>query len=574
MWRKRSHYTRGRSGLCNRFDEAEAAVLRGAVKVIGVALCIAASVTSAGAAPTVRCGLADLSKLTRKVYVQTGGTDVNGCGTSVSNACKTVQQGIRECDGVGCGVLVRYGKYELPATIELVGGVSLYGSCEFEVDASSPLTRYRSVILAPPDGKPAISATGITTTTVLHGFNVLGSDARTPGAPSIVMLVKDSKGSTPADKLFLQFNQFVGGSGAAGADRQSPGRSPTAQSGSAGVTSWRGRPDPNSRKYCTAVDRDCANSSHSPGGRSASGQANGGNGGFMLLRWTSTYSYNCDWTDSGGQAGQGEHGGAGGIGASYPGAKCAFKYTPANGGTGETPTAAGSCAGQGGKASPDYAGLFDPQSSTWTPTQGGQGENGGSGSGGGGGGGGGSCIATGGGATDPYVWFAQGGGGGAGGQGGRGGPGGQQGGASFPLFLIRSPLAAYSNTFIPGPGGNGGKGGDGGLGGYGGGGGKGGQGGFDTVDGYACPGTGGNGGGGSQGGAGAGGAGGNGGPSVTVAWVGNEPQTGDGNRYYKSRPGAGGRGGAGGQEGAKGCPAAGGADGTTPPPEQGHHFGQ
>ncbi len=512
MWRKRSHYTRVRSGLCDRLDEAEAAVLRGAAKVICAVVCLGVSLASANAAPAERCGPADLSELTKKVYVTSKGTDAAGCGTTAGNACKTIQQGIKECNGAGCGVLVRHGKYELQSTIELASGVSLYGSCEFEVDAATPLTRYRSVILAPPGGLPAISATGINTKTVLHGFNVLGSDAETPGAPSIAIFVKDSKGKDSSLVLLLKFNQFISGKGAPGASAQSPGRSPSpaALNGANGATSYV-----NEKRWCEQTEMNCDKYAP-PGGRSASGRENGGSGEFMHLHWQSNYNSNCDWQSSKGEQGKGEHGGEGGD-ETYPGAKCAGNYKPGDGGPGRTATVAGSCASRGGKPSPDYVGSFDTESSTWKPSPGGQGENGGSGSGGGGGGGGGSCISN---SYDrQFIWYAQGGGGGAGGQGGVGGPGGQQGGASFPLFLIRSPLQTDFSNFIPGPGGDGGRGGDGGLGGYGGAGGKGGVGRFDTVDGHSCPGTGGDGGGGSQGGAAAGGAGGNGGPSIPVAHV-------------------------------------------------------
>ncbi|HKA54359.1 MAG TPA: hypothetical protein VKJ47_11925, partial [Candidatus Binatia bacterium] len=75
----------------------------------------------------VTCGVADLSGLRRQIYVSPQGNDITGCGATAAGACKTIQQGIENCSGSGCGVLVRYGLYPLSTPIALADGVSVYG---------------------------------------------------------------------------------------------------------------------------------------------------------------------------------------------------------------------------------------------------------------------------------------------------------------------------------------------------------------------------------------------------------------------------------------------------------------
>ena len=153
------------------------------------------------------CGNADLSGLKSKIYVSPEGTDSVSCGKVIGRACKTIQQGIKNCAGESCGVLVRHGRYPLDATIALVNGVSLYGSCSFDAARDH---RNRSVTQAPPDGNPVFSATGINTATLLHGFVVLGSHATTLGTASIAMTVSASKGLT------IRHTKLVSGRGADG----------------------------------------------------------------------------------------------------------------------------------------------------------------------------------------------------------------------------------------------------------------------------------------------------------------------------------------------------------------------
>jgi hypothetical protein len=118
-----------------------------------------------GFSPVV-CGAADIPSLTGAVYVSPQGTDGPGCGASSASACKTIQQGVANCGGAGCGVLVLWGVYKtaeaappLPDRIALRDGVHIYGGCRFEGEADE---KYRTIVQAPDDGEPALVANAIT----------------------------------------------------------------------------------------------------------------------------------------------------------------------------------------------------------------------------------------------------------------------------------------------------------------------------------------------------------------------------------------------------------------------------
>src|SRR4051794_36626822 len=80
-----------------------------------------------GAIAAVECAHGDLSHLQKAVYVSPQGNDVAGCGQSTASACKTIQQGIANCSGESCGVLVRYGVYNTAKPINVADGVSVFG---------------------------------------------------------------------------------------------------------------------------------------------------------------------------------------------------------------------------------------------------------------------------------------------------------------------------------------------------------------------------------------------------------------------------------------------------------------
>src|SRR6185369_5893705 len=143
----------------------------------------------------ITCGDADLSGLSSKIYVSPTGADTPTCGASVVSACASIAKGIAACGPSGCGVLVRYGRYQAePATTTaLREGVNVYGGCVFE----GPTRGYRTVLQAQPaPGSPAVSAVGINKPTTVHGLVVIGKNETAAGTASIAMTVTDSKGLT------------------------------------------------------------------------------------------------------------------------------------------------------------------------------------------------------------------------------------------------------------------------------------------------------------------------------------------------------------------------------------------
>ncbi|MFO1432005.1 MAG: hypothetical protein U1F76_17995 [Candidatus Competibacteraceae bacterium] len=484
-----------------------------------------------------RCGDADLSKLASRIYVAPTGGDSPTCGASAAAPCQSIQQGIDRCNGAGCGVLVRYGRYDLTATIQLKDGVSVYGRCVFDGDVDR---NYRSTLLAPAGGQPAFNAANINTPTWLDGFFVRGSDATTPGGASIAMTVSNSAGLT------LRWIQLIGGKGADGA----PG---SRTDGGQGGNGWGPSGD-----------------TGGPGGDACGGNAQGGKGGqgadFQQVSsdtcaiWC--YCHNNNYPNSRGRDGAASGNIAGGSGKepAARGAGCDNHTDTAQDGFTGDPGKTGACALQGGTADPDIFGDFS--GGHWIPGQGNGGQTGDVGSGGGGGGSGGMAVLPG-----HDIPGRPGGGGGGGGCGGAGGTGGQQGGASIPLVLVQSAVPRSNSILIPGPGGSGGAGGMGGQGGPGGSGHSGAAGHNLHVYQWAAydvwqPGAGGTGGDGGYGGAGAGGAGGNGGPSIGIALVGTSPALPNDQGIYAGQPGAGGSKGVGGQNDSTQCKGADGADGV------------
>lgn len=488
------------------------------------------------ATAAVRCANADLSKLSKVVYVSPEvKDDTANCGQTAASPCKTINKAIEKCSGGGCAVLARYGVYD-PEVINIADGVSLYGSCIFD---ETPY-RYRSTII----GNPAIQAKGINKPTVVEGFVILGSNAMKSGEASIALTVSNSTG------LVLRENLMASGKGGNGGNGRTPepgqgqsGSNASSTAGGAGGiacvlnppagSTGRGGKGADLRPISSSCNKlrgvcDCSDRPEAP----APVGANGVNSGSI----------------SGGAGGH-----AGSAGCACEGGRARSAGTGWDGGSGRM----GAFSTQGGSPNPDTKGSFT--GTTWQPNAGGTGLAGQVGSGGGGAGPGGFSALTGSGTNrNGYA----GGGGGGGGCGGPGGTGAEQGGASVPLVLFASSVTGLgaSNTFIPGPGGQGGKGGVGAQGGRGGSGGRGFHGqqwdvtqttilGADVCKGR-IPGFGGNGGNGGQGGAGGGGAGGNGGPSFGIALVNSSPLPAGGVIIYRAQPGSGGALGTGGQNDA------------------------
>ncbi len=487
------------------------------------------------AAAAVSCAGADLSKLQSAVSVSPEGIDSSSCGQGTGSPCKTIQQAINNCKGESCGVLVRYGSYNVSAAVQLADGVSVYGSCVFNgVD-----NKYRSTIL----GRPAVRANNINKPTTLYGFVILGTSASSPGEASVAMVISNSKGLT------LSLDVVASGKGGNG----SSGTSVNGFSGAGGGFTTGNSGGAGGRACPTSPPPGITGE----GGRGADFQQLASSGCFVNCNCT-----NNNYPASIGKAGQDSGGARGGNGGERGGSGCICEGR--SGGTsGDGPTGAngnpGPCGRTGGKPNSDNKGNFN--ATVWAPSRGGSGSTGEVGSGGGGGGSGGMGVfwkpfQT----ADDYPG-KPGGGGGGGGCGGGGGNGGLQGGASIPLVLFNSSVAglANANAFMPGPGGQGGTGGTGGKGGSGGLGRIGASGHEWEISGRCngtVPGSGGKGGNGGQGGGGSGGAGGNGGPSFGIALVNSPPISANGFAIYPAQPGTGGGRGAGGQNDNSQCKGA------------------
>lgn len=432
--------------------------------------------------PPAVCGGADLTPVTARIHVSPEGSDTSSCGTSQvvdatssTTPCATIGHAIDRCRNVGngCGVLVRWGRYELDAPVALAGGIGVYGSCRFGGEADQ---QYRSTLIGAAD-KPAVTAVGITSPTVFEGFQVIAGRSQVHGSASIAMLVRSS------NQLRINHSQIVGGAGGDGANGSDGAMG--VDGGNAGGASVR-----------TAG----VSSGPSPGGTgggsvSACGAIAAGTAptvGTWVLGGagapTAGNGFSCDGrpADYPGDGGAGAPGTAGSTGA---GVAPAFSVVGALGTDGR-----------------------------WQPGAGANGIAGSAGSGGGGGSRGGGC-------EDLFNSYpgADGGGGGGGGTGGGGGGGGQQGGGSFALVLIDSTYLGQSSSLVAGLGGRGGNAGSGAPGGAGGAGAVPTTFPRNTFYGHLCPGFGGAGGAGGAGGGGSPGAAGNGGPSMAVATRGASP---------------------------------------------------
>ena len=319
-----------------------------------------------GAQPqvTATCG-ADLSALSRVVYVSTRGSDGDGCGRTSASACKTISQGIANCAAAGCGVLVRHGLYPTAVTIALRESVNVYGSCLFD---GEPERMYRTTIQAsPPAGAPAVLAASLNAPTSVQGLVVIGRDETTAGSASLAMVVRDSKGLTITGTVL---SSGKGGNGRAGNSSGSVG---SGVEGAAGPDGGKGGPS------CTA----------SP---AATPAGEGGQGGIDDMRATWNGSFTCVSSDGGGAgqpSGDGTAGGARGSQGSH-GLWCNTRPhdQPGDG----APGVDGPAGGCGAAAQPSAwsSGSFDGTS--WVASKGDDGKPGAVGGGGGGGGAGGACV--------------------------------------------------------------------------------------------------------------------------------------------------------------------------------------
>lgn len=462
-----------------------------------------------------RCADADLSTLTTLVYVAPGGATTAGCGQTVGAACGSIDLGIKTCASAasGCGVLVRWGRYELQSSLDLQDGISVIGSCRFNGEANA---QYRSVIVGATD-RSAVSAKNIVLPTRFENFLVLGGRATVPGNASIAAVV------TSSTALTMRRVQIVA---APGADGPAGGNSAHAADGGAGgvgeTAKW-------------GYGAGCGTSYGGIGGVGGAGDGSGA----VCSAAPSTHGGSSLYGGSIVASAGGIAGAMGGNGFACGGRPADDAGDGAPGGHGMV----GVC-GAAAQASPNAIGTIT-QNGVWNGGRGGSGLPGGNGGGGGGGGRGGACSDT-----ITNLWPGDGGGGGGGACGGGAGQGGAQGGASIPLLLVGSSLATQLSTVIPSVGGRGGQGGDAADGGAGGSGAAGVGVGRKSFWTHSCPGSGGAGGQGGGGGGGSGGTGGNGGPAIGVALLGSATAPTGLTAAYLGLPGAPGAGGRVGTAGA------------------------
>jgi len=169
-----------------------------------------------GATPKVSCPGVDLTGQDF-IMVSPQGTDSELCLPGYGPPCKTIAVGLSTAAFWKYrAVVVRHGLYPTSETINLNGGVNVYGSCLFDGETDR---KYRTVIQASPaPGKPAISVSGFNP--VVSGLVVIGAD-QTAGGASVAMTVANAS-------VTLSRTVLVAGNGGPAAARTPPSASATA----------------------------------------------------------------------------------------------------------------------------------------------------------------------------------------------------------------------------------------------------------------------------------------------------------------------------------------------------------
>jgi Tol biopolymer transport system component len=409
----------------------------------------------------------------------------------------TVSAALVVAAGSNKDVYVAAGTFTETSTLVLEDGVSIYGGYD-PLDWSRSDTNTTRLEVAEAT---AVSATGLTSSTVLERLEVVGANAATPGGSAYGLF------ATTSAALVVRRCELSAGAGSAGGAGFTPGGT-----GTPGGAGSLGQPG------CEDDGFPCSNSC---------GQPSGGNGGSSPVGRPG---------GKGGNSGKGSQTGFSGAAGIGPGAGAGGAGTPPGQGGWAPPLqyqgAAGAVGAQGASGAAGAPGYL---SAGYAPSDAGGGAAGEAGNGGGGGGGGGGgnsgCDSYGGG----------GGGGGGGGAGGLGAGGGQSAGGSFAVYLWACDLtleACQLRTAGGGPGGASGLAQPGGIGGTGantnGAGNP--YGGSEQDDGS----NGGRGGNGGAGGAGGPGGGGAGGPSIGVYRGGGSSPTLTSLTFDLGAPGAGG----------------------------------
>lgn len=406
------------------------------------------------------------------VFVASSGNDGTGDGTR-DKPFATIGKGLATAGSSKKRVYVCADGGEYAETVTVTpDGVSVHGGFRC-ADWTYDTALRAKVVSSEPIAWRIVD---VTSGVVVENFDVMASDATSPGGSSIGVMI------TASADVVLRRVKVTAGAGAAGANG--------AGIASAAATGATGN---NGRAACTST------SAENPGGERAdticggapSGSA-GGKGGDGGKASDSAGSGNNGAPDSLG-------GGIGGSGEIASGWSC---------------TTGGGQDGNNGTAGTSAVGATTPGTLTaagFTSSDGGTGQDGTPGQGGGGGGGAKAPPACG---ANPRTG-ASGGSGGGGGCGGKGGTGGKGGGASLAVASVDSTVTLTDCVLVAK---SGGKGGDGGTGQNGGAGGPAGLGQSGGAGNDSC-----DGGKGGKGGNGGHGGGGSGGPSAAIAYTGTEP---------------------------------------------------
>ena len=473
--------------------------------------------------------------------------------------CRTITFGQGRATASGkTHVLVADALYTENITIasgqSLLGG---YRADTWERHLSTTLSTIHGVSGA--GHRRTITATNISSPTLVEGFVIEGVDASSAGGNSYAVYVS---GGTNA--LTLRGNIVYAGNGAPGAPGSAGTDGAIGLAGSGGVMAFD-----TGQVICSMSRAGPVGGALSCGGTSVSG---GGGGGVFCVPIAAINPPYAAASARVGGTGAGAGGGAGGAPA-RDGATHSFGSTgndqcflcnlpqggtTMTGGDGVAGTVGGNGALGGGAASA----TGNVVGTDWVGASGGSATSGANGGGGGGGGSGGGDDGDGG----PYNCTddlgATGGGGGSGGCAGTLGAGATAGGGSFAIFVVNT--ASYptltGNTIYRAFGGTGGNGGRGGAGGVGGSGAAGGM--HATANNDFCTGDGGHGGNGGNAGHGGGGGGGAGGVSYGIFDAGTSGYGAGTNTFPIS--GGGGAGGGGGPSlGASGTGGVMGASAST-----------
>lgn len=466
-------------------------------------------------------------EIDRGIFVSPSGDDA--AEGTIDAPLRTLTAAINRAGGAKDHVYVAAGVYT--EAVVLRSGISLFGG--YSANFLQRSLRGNETAIFPPleiqgERLGTVTATGISTLTILSGFTISGFVESRPSQSSYTVYLKDC-----TDALQLTDNIIRAGIGGPGL------RGGAGQPGS----------DANNNATQGAVERfasggQCvqSNVNQSAGGQGGTHSCVLANGTIMDTSGGAGGSANCPLFEDAEPAGaNGQVAGRGGVGGSggynqqlVPnGGSCACLVPDVDGATevgqpggsgqsGPSGDAGQACAATIGRV---LSGHWVASDHPTIPAIGGAGSEGLPG-GGGGGGGSGSGLAYGNNLFCNSLYNEAlgggGGGGGAGGCGGRGGQGGQSGGGAFGIFIFYTQSAAslpsLSNNQIErgfgGSGGDGGEGGEGGEGGLG-------SGaltlnGIDREGTLVCADPGGRGGDGGPGGDGGGGGGGCGGLSAGV----------------------------------------------------------